>query len=117
MVSPCHTCHSFPSLFFAKAACYFQHRQQFIFPGELTVPEHRAALLLFSHRCSTLQSIQFPALSVLCMFAFRVVAGSAVVSKVCQQWDCMLRLNSFLIPSAGGSGKMHGQSCSVRGGP
>lgn len=73
-------------LSFAKAACYFQHRQQFIFPGELTVPELCAALL-FSHCCSTLQNHILPAaLSVLCMFAFRVVAVS-VVSQCASSWN------------------------------
>lgn len=72
-----------PSLFFAKAACYFQHRQQFIFPGELTVLKCHAALPVSHH--SALQTLDSPeALSVLCMFAFRVVAVSYLSSCASQ---------------------------------
>lgn len=57
----------------------------------------------------------FPALSAHCMFALRVVAV-CVVFSMCQQWGCTWRVNSFLMPSAGGILKLHEQAfmCCMR---
>lgn len=108
---------AFPSLllfyfiFFTKAACYFQHRQQFIFPGELTVKVSCCIVVLPSFH-----SPKIPRSSLCPLHVVAVTVGVAVSFTECQQWDCMITLNGFLTPSAGGSGKLHDQSFSVCGG-
>lgn len=60
-----------PLSVFAKAACYFQHRQQFIFPGELTVPAGPTGCLLLQ----TVVSCSFLSF-LLCVIVFRVPTSS-----------------------------------------
>lgn len=71
-LSPCCTRRSFPVFLFSKAACYFQHRQQFIFPGELTV-KHVQHNMLHCPSIISLSDFRF-SISLFCsVFASRVV--------------------------------------------
>lgn len=114
-------------LFPAKAACYFQHRQQFIFPGELTAREPSCCVIIILpsplHPPQRLFLPAAPSVLSACSAlsgSWRLVQLSVCVCmrvRACQQgrvawWD----LSGSLIPSAGRSWKQHGLPSSKCGG-
>lgn len=115
-------------LFPAKAACYFQHRQQFIFPGELTAREPSCCVIIILPSAFHPPQCLFPPAAPSVLSACSALLGSwqlvqlslgvCVCVRAHQQgrvawWD----LSGSLIPSAGRSWKQHGLASSKCGGP
>lgn len=116
MVCPCHARHSSPvSLCFCKS-CLLLSAQTAVYLPWWVIGSRASHFIIILPSLFHFPNHKFPAaLSVLCMFAFRVGSLLKLFLTLGLLWDWMLRLNGFLMPPAGGSGKLHEESCSVCG--